>query len=84
MRATNEFQTQEVTRVLRPVGWDHDLRGVFSGRAQRELPRYNGHELREFTEGNEGSEGTNPRRKLGYLCCLLFEIRGQGAAARRG
>jgi hypothetical protein len=21
-------------------GWDHDLGGVFSGRAQRELPRY--------------------------------------------
>jgi hypothetical protein len=22
-------------------GWDHDLEGVFSGRAQRELSRYN-------------------------------------------
>ena len=31
-------------------GWDHDLGGVFSGRAQRELPRYKADQL--FTSAN--------------------------------
>ena len=27
-------------RATWPVGWGHDLGGVFSGRERRELPRY--------------------------------------------
>jgi len=39
----SEGDTMErLGRATWPVGRAHDLGGVFSGRAQRELPRYNG------------------------------------------
>jgi len=33
---------ERLRRATWPVGWDHDRGGVFSGREQRELSRYNG------------------------------------------
>jgi len=36
---------ERLGRVTWPVGRDHDLGGVFSGRAQRELPRYKAYNL---------------------------------------
>ena len=39
----SERDTMELLgKAIWPVGRAHDLGGVFSGRAQRELPRYNG------------------------------------------
>jgi hypothetical protein len=40
----SERDTMErLGRATWPEGWDHDPGGVFNGRAQRELARYNNH-----------------------------------------